>query len=98
MPAARLLSSGSRTAGSRSDPFGEALRVGPAPPGRLTCGETVPDAARHPPPVGTRLPSAPARRGSGPTPRNLRFRGEPEGEGGLTPPAALGPAPKGVAR
>src|SRR5215831_4548463 len=48
-----------------SDKVGEAARVGPALPGRLTCRQTLPDAARHLPPVGRRLPSTPARGGSG---------------------------------
>src|SRR5215831_6281867 len=34
------------------DKVGEAARVGPALPGRLTCRQTLPDAARHLPPVG----------------------------------------------
>src|SRR5215510_220789 len=69
--------------------FGEAWRVGPAPPGRfrgpheilrfrgveLSCGQTLPYAARHPPPVGRRLSFAPARWGSG--------------GGGLPPPAMV---------
>src|SRR5262245_46298381 len=53
--------------------FGEAWRVGPASPGRLSCVQTLPGAARHPPPAGKRLPLAPARWGSG--------------GGGLPPPA-----------
>src|SRR5262249_37876692 len=84
------------------DKVGEAARVGPAQPGRLTCRQTLPDAARHLPPVGRRLPSTPARGGSGPTPRNLRFRGDPEGGGGLPPlrvKAGCGPrTPRGSAR
>src|SRR5215813_6536030 len=44
---------------------GTAWRVGPAPPGWLSCRQTLPESARHPPAVGRRLASPPARRGSG---------------------------------